>query len=137
MSERRITFPNRPAAERKAILAQAREMRDAGASWREIVRATGVPMPTLQMHIDPNFNVEAYRKKRRESDARHREKHYEAPKGHRPHSVVLANIRSDAAARLAEIPPDTRTITGVLFGDPIFERSALGRELATKRGARP
>lgn len=31
------------------------------------------------------------------------------------------------AARLAEIPPDTRTITGYLMGDPLPGRSALDR----------
>lgn len=30
-----------------------------------------------------------------------------------------------AAARLAEIPPDTRNLTQRICGDPLFERSAL------------
>jgi hypothetical protein len=33
--------------------------------------------------------------------------------------------RSDWFARLAEIPPDTRSLTGHVCGDPVFERSAL------------
>lgn len=34
-----------------------------------------------------------------------------------------------AAARLAEIPPDTRNLTQRVCGDPVFERSALYRRL--------
>lgn len=37
---------------------------------------------------------------------------------------------ADVAARLAEIPPDTRTLTGFLFGDPLPGRSALARRQA-------
>lgn len=33
----------------------------------------------------------------------------------------------DIASRLAEIPPDTRSLTGCLMGDPLPARSALGR----------
>ncbi|TIO15612.1 MAG: hypothetical protein E5X86_19780 [Mesorhizobium sp.] len=36
---------------------------------------------------------------------------------------------SVAAARLAEIPPDTRDLTQRVCGDPIFERSALYKRL--------
>lgn len=34
-----------------------------------------------------------------------------------------------AAARLAEIPPDTRDLTQRVCGDPVFERSALYKRL--------
>lgn len=34
---------------------------------------------------------------------------------------------ADVAARLAEIPPDTRSLTGRMFGDPLPGRSALAR----------
>jgi len=33
----------------------------------------------------------------------------------------------DVAARLAEIPPDTRTLTQRMFGDPLPGRSALSK----------
>lgn len=35
------------------------------------------------------------------------------------------------AARLAEIPPDTRSLTGMLFGDPLPGRSALDKRRMT------
>ncbi|MEP0323276.1 hypothetical protein [Bauldia litoralis] len=47
------------------------------------------------------------------------------PKG--PNEERIADEKADAAARLALIPPDTRTLTGVLMGDPIPARSALAR----------
>jgi hypothetical protein len=34
----------------------------------------------------------------------------------------------DVAARLREIPPDTRSLTGQLLGDPLPQRSALFKE---------
>ena len=36
----------------------------------------------------------------------------------------------DVAARLAEIPPDTRDLTAQVFGDPLPGRSALDRRTA-------
>ena len=41
-----------------------------------------------------------------------------------PYSRVPAE---DIAARLAEIPPDTRTVTGILCGDPLPGRRAIDR----------
>lgn len=41
--------------------------------------------------------------------------------------VKRAATRPDWFARLAEIPPDTRTLTQRAFGDPLPERSALYR----------
>lgn len=45
-------------------------------------------------------------------------------KGHSPSRAT----REEISARLAEIPPDTRTPIQIMLGDPPFERSALGRE---------
>ena len=38
-----------------------------------------------------------------------------------------ASVKEDAAARLAEIPKDTRSLTGLLAGDPLPGRSALDK----------
>lgn len=38
--------------------------------------------------------------------------------------------KEDGVARLAEIPADTRTLTGVLLGDPLPGRRALDRRPA-------
>ena len=35
--------------------------------------------------------------------------------------------KEERAARLAEIPQDTRNLTQRVFGDPVYERSALAR----------
>lgn len=45
-----------------------------------------------------------------------------------PHFVDPKPPAEDVAARMAEIPQyDLRDITGVLMGDPLFERSALAK----------
>ena len=52
------------------------------------------------------------------------------PKGRAGRKFVrdlYASARADFEARLAEIPPDTRDLTGRLMGDPVYERSALAR----------
>ncbi|TPK14142.1 hypothetical protein [Mesorhizobium sp. B2-5-11] len=36
----------------------------------------------------------------------------------REHALSI-DVKADAAARLSEIPPDTRSLTGRMFGDPI------------------
>lgn len=38
-----------------------------------------------------------------------------------------ASVKEDAAARLAEVPKDDRSVTGQLFGDPLRGRSALDK----------
>lgn len=43
----------------------------------------------------------------------------------------------DVAARLAEIPPDTRSLSAILLGDPVPARSALARRQERRVGALP
>ena len=54
------------------------------------------------------------------------------------HYVLKSGRISDAeyAARLVEIPPDTRDLTGVLCGDPLPGRSALARRGTTEHTER-
>jgi hypothetical protein len=44
-------------------------------------------------------------------------------------------VAIDAAARKAEIPEDRRDLTGRIFGDPLFERSALYRKMQSGASA--
>lgn len=48
--------------------------------------------------------------------------------GLRSHAYVARPDERDVAARLAEIPPDTRNLTQRLCGDPLPMRSALYRK---------
>lgn len=42
-------------------------------------------------------------------------------------NATAISVKEDAAARLAEIPHDDRTLTGLLCGDPLPGRSALDK----------
>jgi len=43
------------------------------------------------------------------------------------HMAEWRVTKEERAARLAEIPQDTRNLTQLVFGDPVYERSALAR----------
>ena len=43
------------------------------------------------------------------------------------HMAEWRVTKEERAARLAEIPQDTRNLTQRVFGDPVYERSALAR----------
>ena len=72
-------------------------------------------------------NREASRRKKAERNRRYKER-WSHP-GIKGWLVVQRNRprEAEAALRMAEIPPDTRTPSQALLGDPIFERSALCR----------
>lgn len=44
--------------------------------------------------------------------------------------AISKQVRADALARIAEIPDDTRSLTGRICGDPLPGRSALDRRRA-------
>lgn len=97
-------------------LNEARKMRDAGAAW-------GV--------LEAHFGLSVFRI-RCEVDAAYREKRRLQKRAQRPHAAGLTADyipKATIAARLAEIPPDTRSKTARLFGDPLPGRSALDRRL--------
>ena len=97
-----------------------RQWRADGWKWADIGKALGISGTTARCIVDPE-----YRRIRNERTWRIRHggdirgiggtKHIAS---HKPHP-------DDLAARLAEIPPDTRTLTGVICGDPLPGRSAL------------
>lgn len=95
-------------------IATIRELRAGGMSWKKIGRQMGYSADTVRRNVDDEFRkrTNAMSQRRREFD-------------YRPSVEIKETLRADAAARLALIPPDTRTITGRICGDPLFERSAL------------
>lgn len=63
----------------------------------------------------------------------HPEKHENARKGEFPVLMFPSRKWNQAKtaeydARLAEVPPDHRDLTGIICGDPVFERSALAQK---------
>lgn len=108
------------SAEQDRITSELRRLWRANA-FRTVAEATrhfGVSKEAVMRIIDPGY-------------AEHRRKERQGQR------TVLINKSekaspSDCAARRAEIPPDTRSLTAVLCGDPLPLRSALAqRNLAS------
>lgn len=118
--------------EQAAVINRARQLRADGVSWKEASRQLGVCVDRLQMHLNPAFDLAAYRARKRAQDARRRDRERSVRTAVDIEPVMSMPLRSDVAARLAEIPADTRDATARFFGDPLPGRSALDRE----RGAR-
>lgn len=101
--------------EQRCIVTHGKAMRRRGVSYTSIARRFDVSYDALRRRLDPEF-IETCRVKNG-IDFGH---------GH----TVRPDARpreAEIAARLAMIPADTRTPAQRLLGDPIRERSALGR----------
>lgn len=119
-------------SERAEAVAKARhiiaEARGGMWHWHTVAKQCGCKSGDgIRRALDPTWR-EACAAKKREAKgdpgvvaARHN-MHAEARSGKVDHDTF--------AARLAEIPPDTRNLTGVVFGDPLPGRSALARRHA-------
>lgn len=103
-------------------IAKARQLRDAGMCMEHIARQLGIGSGyTIKRWLDPK-TAEANRLMQRLT---HKPRPAPTPNWlrtdrHRP-------TQADIQARLAEIPPDTRSITARIFGDPLPGRRALDR----------
>lgn len=86
---------------------QARQMRKQGVTYRQIAKVLGFGYVTVYFWFHPLLR----------STGR---KLFASDQSFRP-------TPADYAARLAEIPPDHRSLTGIICGDPVFERSALAK----------
>ena len=102
-----------PLQKTPATVAAMRRLYDQCGNYAEVARQFGVAEVTAHKWIDDNYrklinkrNCAYYRM------------------GH-AHVAEKGPPEADLAARLAEIPPDTRDLTGRMFGDPIPGRSAL------------
>ncbi len=106
----------------EAAIKKARELRQSGFDWKHISQELGISTDWLRRRLDPPYALRV-----REYD---RVRLFHTRRG-RPKKCqwgsVAREVRIDGAARLAEIPPDTRDITGRAFGDPLPGRSALCR----------
>jgi hypothetical protein len=101
---------------------KAQAMRDQGMAFARIGEYFGITDMTVMCRLDEKY---AEYRRRRINKLRGRD----GP----PLRLTLAPERrppkEDVAARLAEIPPDTRSLTQRLFGDPLPQRSALYRKI--------
>ncbi len=101
-------------------IIEGTRMLNGGASWGEVVNALGSSYHAVQMALKPGYS-----EKRRARDRARYRGTTGAIYG-RPRMTVAAAHKAVAA-----IPPDTRSVTGRLFGDPIHERSALAQRGAS------
>ena len=101
-----------------ALVAKAKELREAGYLFTEIGERLGFNDTTIIAWLSPE------RARKREEDRRRRDYTY-------VHNVVERKpSEADYMARLAEIPPDTRNLSQRLMGEPVPGRSALDRKQA-------
>lgn len=106
--------------EARALLAQ-------GVSYSRLASLYGSTTTTVRCWLDPIYAAE---RRQRTNAARHLRR---MDSGRIVPLVRLVEPRApsaDAAARLAEIPRDTRSLTGRIFGDPLPGRSAFDRARA-------
>lgn len=121
--------PNRITAEQ---IAEAGKLHSNGWSYTRIGEKLGVHRQTVKRALDPEYA--AYRSRQVLEAWRKREGYHEIrQRVHKREAAASINLHLDVAARLAEIPPDTRDLTGRLFGDPLPGRSALARQSSPER----
>ena len=104
-------------------IAQAKELSVLGWSYSRIGERLGCHYGTIRLALDADYAVN-----RRIGARETRQRRYKPEK--RPagrENASGASVKEDAAARLAEVPKDTRSLTGVLCGDPLPTRSALDK----------
>jgi hypothetical protein len=99
---------------------EARGMLARGLSYTEVAKVFGLTNTTVHRRLDPMF-------------AAHLRERVNMARAVKRGTEVAATFRytpppeQDSAARLAEIPPDTRSLTARVFGDPLPGRSAFDR----------
>ena len=107
-------------AEKKFDMEAAVRLKSEGHCIKHIARMLGVCPSIAYKHMNPNVKAKM-NKDRREKYLGARIK-WMFP--------IDRSAREDAVALIAEIPSDTRNLTGRMFGDPLPGRSALDRRLA-------
>ena len=109
-------------------IEEARELHARGWTFRRIGERLGCAFHTVKRVLDPDYAV-----KRRIAVREARQiREPSLPRKTAQESATAVSVKEDAAARLAEIPKDHRSLTGRLFGDPLPGRSALDRRQAVR-----
>lgn len=98
---------------------QAERLAAEGFTRREIGHALGFSAGTVQRHLDPEAAVKATQRERVRKSGRIR----------KPPPREEERRLARARARAHRDRPDRRDLTGIVFGDPQPERSALKRRI--------
>jgi IS30 family transposase len=107
-------------------ITRINEMRSSGMSWRAIGQQFGLHHEAIRRAVDPEYRAHRNalaRKRNNVSKSKHA-------------SVMRDEAQIDGERLLREVPADTRTPMQRALGDPICERSALGRKLMEAGHAR-
>ena len=110
-------------------IERARALQTEGWSWRRIGDLLGIHNETLRRNCDPAYAEHRKAKDRKRVRDRGTTGVHATRNAVEPNGEHRERFRAEIGARLAEIPPDTRSLTARAFGDPIFERSALYRKM--------
>lgn len=123
-------------------LETARALRNAGFGWTTVAQRTGATYYSVRAELDPGYREMAARhvrearqyhrarlkQTRRVTDPKRAEYHapgFTAGQLHEPTPVVPRDVLFERE-RAMQAP---RSLTAITFGDPTFERSALGKKL--------
>jgi hypothetical protein len=104
---------------------EARRLADYGWSYARIGERLGFGYGTIRLALDAD-----YRGSRRIGAHETRQRRYKPDKRiskTNRENATSVDVKADAAARLAEVPPDDRSLTARMFGDPLRGRSALDK----------
>lgn len=105
----------------------ARRLFAEGKRWADIKRVTGLSYDTLKRKLVPEY-AERRAERVRRRRMRKRGESVPALVESRVHpSGPKGPSREDIAKALATIPPDDRSLTARIMGDPLPGRSALDR----------
>ena len=114
-------------------LDRARRLRKSGANWNEIERATGISLEKLRRRLEPGYAVAQNAKSNARWKAANRGADRKAPHPGSSRANHYGVNAAEAAYRLSLVPPDTRTLSARLMGEPLFERSALYKRQQEQR----
>ena len=114
MKKGRSGFGSLTKRQQKKALA----MLDEGYSLTSVARKYGISNDNLKAAHDPEWRKLYYERRAAQAKAL-RDRRSVIPPAEREKQVTRSSVHHQALALIDEIPPDTRSITQSLMGDPI------------------
>lgn len=114
----------------KEKIQEAKTLLESGATLQSVADKYEVGTHTLRCKIDPLY---AIRRTMRHNEQRYANGYYEPNALGRNYTDRGRPPPEDVAARLAEIPRDTRDLTAFICGDPLPGRRAIDRRQHSDR----
>jgi len=96
-------------------IEEAQQLQAKGWTFKRIGERLGCAFHTVKRVLDPDYAV----KRRIQVREARQIREPSLPRKTARENATAVSVKEDAAARLAEIPPDTRSLTQRLCGDPI------------------